>query len=88
MNDEPLVSSVGAEIFHFAACSRCDWCGPIRDTELDADQDAINHELDHHTDDQHEIDIGDDMYERSRYDEHDIDVEPGREDRWKPERPI
>jgi hypothetical protein len=30
---------------------------------------------------QAQTDIGDDMYERQRYDEQDMDVEPGREDR-------
>lgn len=37
---------------------------------------------------QAQADIGDDMYERSRYDEQDIDVEPGREDRWTPPQPL
>lgn len=70
------------EIFHFASCTRCQWTGPIRDTQLQADSDAIAHEADHRTDDQVEIDIGDDMYERSRYDEKDIDIVPDEKYPW------
>lgn len=37
--------------------------------------------------DQAQIDIGDDMYEQSRYDDQDIDITPGTEDdpatRWR-----
>jgi hypothetical protein len=71
-----------SEIFHFASCTRCDWTGPIRDTQLQADSDAIAHEADHATDDQAQIDIGDDIYEQERYSEHAIDIVPDEQYPW------
>jgi len=50
-------------------------------------RELVDHPYDVRDVDQAQADIGDDVYERQRYDERDIDVEPDRP-RTRPESPL